>query len=638
MLTENDIILPKPNYDYITDEDSARRAMAELDRYDMLSMDTEGTGLNPYTSKVSLVQFGIPNKAFVFDVRCDTPHSSLHLDVLKPIMIGKQLKLLQNATFDMKMIKANYGYYIENIYDTMLVEQLLHLGLHPKASLDYLVNKYLGITMDKHPRDTFSNYKQEFKPYQLEYAANDVLVMPEIRNCQLPQIKNHGFEDVCRLEFEFTKPLCEMELNGMKLDVPKWRAIMSETAVDLEKAEQHIASLLAPIEDQTTLFGVSVIDVNSPLQLLGALKKCGLPIESTKNPELTKYRGMPIVDAVLRYRKYAKLISTYAEPLIEKINEITGRLHTEFRQMVATGRMSSSKPNLQNIPKKQMYRSCFIAPEGYKLITADMSGAELRILGNLSQDPIFIESYAQGIDLHARTASETFGVSMDDVTGSMRDAAKALNFGLCYGLSKFGLAIRLKISEKEADDIIINYFARYKGVKKFLDKSARDAIYKRYSRTISGRKRFYRLPPYTDPKFNTIKRGIERQAKNAGIQGANADTIKQSMIYLVDRLTTGGYDARLISTVHDEVIVEVAEDQVREVSEVTVQALKDGFGRYFSLIPMESDALVGPCWLKGACEKKGADGKKCGGTEMESVTTNDKFGTKIMCKKCGGEI
>jgi DNA polymerase-1 len=298
--------------------------------------------------------------------------------------------------------------------------------------------------------------------------------------------------------------------------------------------------------------------------------------------------------------------------------------------------MSSSKPNLQNIPKKQMYRSCFVAPEGYKLITADMSGAELRILGNLSQDPIFIESYANGIDLHSRTASETFGVPMDRVSSSQRDAAKALNFGLCYGLSKFGLARRLKISEKEADSIINNYFARYRGVKRFLDQSAKDAVYKRYSRTVSGRKRFYRMPPYTDPNFKKIKRGIERQAKNAGIQGANADTIKQSMIYLVDRLA--GYDARLISTVHDEVIVEVVEDQVQEVSEITVQALKDGFGRYFTTIPMESDALVGDCWLKDSCEIEGGDGKKCKGTEMKTVPTDDKYGTKVVCQKCGGTI
>lgn len=1071
MLTEAQLVLPKPRYDYITNEESARKALMEMDRYGVLGMDTECTDLDPYEAKVSLIQLSIPNKAFVFDVRHDTPHSSLHIDVLKPILTGQKLKILQNATYDMEVLKANYGFYVENIYDTMLVEQLLHLGLHAKSSLDYLVKKYLGLTMDKHPRDTFKDYWQKFQPFQIEYAASDAVVMHDIRNLQLPKIKDHGLEDVCRLEFEFTKPLCEMELNGMMLDVEKWRAIMGDAAVEMEEASRSVAEFLAPVEDQTTLFGVSVIDVNSPQQLLGALIRYGLPVENTSNPELIKYKGMPLIDAILDYRKYAKLVSTYAETLIEKINRHTGRLHTQFRQMVATGRMSSSNPNLQNIPKKQIYRSCFVAPEGRKLITADMSGAELRILGNLSRDPIFVESYAHGIDLHTRTASEIFGVPMDKVKHHQRDAAKALNFGLCasedtdlitdigmvkikdvtvdsktahdagsdtiidkmymgdkevfeietqygyklevtgdhlikvidkegryidkelkkinldtdyvclktascifaqedfvfpdfvierrtnythfdlpkkinkewaaflglfvsegsiskvkgrskysclqfgfsdkdvefiekidsllyslfgsritrcptrgkiqyslnsvlfcewlaavcnirdfsktnnitipncikqssreiqteflkwlfegdgsakkngngyritysskscnlvsdlktmllnfgilsslieegrsdypgevyyelqlvsdksrsefcnnigfltssknskcvnncsktqssyflpnqskrlnsiidlrttkekqdrslydiiynakkytkglgniyferlskyddfikfiyennivplpiksiksvgvkkvydlsvenhqyflangfivhncYGLSKFGLARRLKISEKEAEDIINNYFQRYQGVKRFLDQSAKDAVYKRFSRTVSGRKRFYRLPAYSDPNFKNIKRGIERQAKNAGIQGANADTIKQSMIYLVDRLEKGGYDAQLISTVHDEVIVESAENQAHEVAEVTVQALKDGFGRYFDLISMESDALVGPCWLKNACERKMSGGKECGGTEMVSVLTDDKYKTKVVCKKCGGDI
>lgn len=638
MLNETKLTLPKPNYDYITTEEDARSAMSVLARHDVLGVDTECTGLDPYMAKVSLVQIATPSKAYVFDVRHDTPHSSLHLDVLKPILVGKQLKILQNATYDMQMIKAKCGYYIENIYDTMLVEQLLNLGVGFKSSLDYLTKKYLGITMDKQPRDTFAKYEQRFKDYQLEYSANDAVVLHEIRNCQLPQIVEQGLQEVCRLEFEFTKALSEMELNGMLLDVNKWRAIISEAESDMYESEKKASSLLAQTEDQTTLFGVSAINIGSPQQLLASLKKHGLPVESTNNNELSKYKGMPVVDALLDYRKYYKLVSTYGEPLIKQINSITGRLHTQFKQMVATGRMSSSHPNLQNIPKKQMYRSCFVAPEGYRLITADMSGAELRILGNLSRDPIFIESYANGIDLHTRTASETFGVPMNKVLHSQRDAAKALNFGLCYGLSKFGLARRLKISEKEAEKIIDNYFDRYKGIKRYLEQAAAGAIRKRYSRTVSGRKRFYRLPPYTDPDFKRAKAGIERQAKNAAIQGANADTIKQSMIYLVNRLEEGGYDARLISTVHDEVIVEVREDQVREVADVTVSSLKDGFGRYFDLIPMESDALVGPCWLKDKCEREVSNGKECGCTEMISVPTDDKFGSKIVCKSCGGEV
>ena len=206
----------------------------------------------------------------------------------------------------------------------------------------------------------------------------------------------------------------------------------------------------------------------------------------------------------------------------------------------------------------------------------------------------------------------------------------------CYGLSPVGLSKRLKISENEAKRMINTYFDRYSGVKSFLDRSAKEAITNLYSRSVSGRKRYYKLPGFDSPDYKKIKGSIERQAKNAPVQGANADTIKQSMIYLVDRLEEGGYDAKLVLTVHDEVVVEVRDDQKHEVSKVVSKSLVDGFGRYFSLIPMEVDALIGPCWLKGSCEADVA-GHECGGTEMEFID-DEKYGTKLVCKKCGGDI
>jgi DNA polymerase-1 len=338
---------------------------------------------------------------------------------------------------------------------------------------------------------------------------------------------------------------------------------------------------------------------------------------------------------LLAYRKAQKFISTYGETLIGKINDITGRLHTGFRQMVSTGRMSSSSPNLQNIPKKQIYRSCFIAKDGHKLITADMSGAELRILGNLSADPVFVECYSTGIDIHTRTASEIFGIPMEQIKSDKRNAAKAINFGLAYGLSKFGLARRLKISEKEAEDMINSYFNRYRGIKKLLDGAAKSAVMKRYSTTVSGRKRFYKLPEYGHPDFDKKKRSVEREGKNAIIQGANADTIKESMIYVVDRLEKRGMKSKLLLTVHDEIVVESPLNEVEEARHIVSQSLIDGFGKYFSLIPMETDALVGPCWLKNSCEDE-ATGKECGGTEM-IWAADEKYGTKLVCKKCGAK-
>lgn len=631
---EQDVLrLPKPNYDYITSEQEARAALSEIANHKIIEVDTETTALDPYEAKVPLIQIGIPNKAFVFDIRHDTEHSDISLALFEPLLTDHNiLKLIQNAVFDMKMIKHHGGYYVENVYDTMLVEQLFNLGVSARgARLDDMMYKYLGITMDKEPALTFSDYGQTYKPFQIEYAANDVVGLNMIRRMQIPRIQQEGFENVCRLEFEFTKPMCEMELNGITFDVDKHRVILSDIEEQRQKYGATIKDMLNAVENQTTLFGVSLVNIDSNQQLLKALNKYGLGLESTDVNVLAKHKGMPVVDALLDYRKAQKFISTYGETLIDKISQITGRLHTRFRQMVSTGRMSSAAPNLQNIPKKQIYRSCYIAKEGCLLVTADMSGAELRILGNLSADPIFVESYAKGIDIHTRTASEIFGIPMDQVKQKDRNAAKAINFGLCYGLSKFGLSNRLKITENEAQDMIDAYFARYRGVKRLLDRAGKMAVKKRHSITVSGRKRFYRLPEYTHPDFNRKKRSVEREGKNAIIQGANADTIKEAMILAVKKLEERNMKSKLLLTVHDELVIEAPFNEQGEAKRIAEQSLIDGFSKYFDLIPMEANALVGPCWLKNECEHN-----KCGNTEME-FAPDEKYKTKLVCKKCGAD-
>lgn len=514
--------LPKPDYKYITNEEDARAALNILDQYPILSIDTECTDLDPYKAKISLIQIGAGKNAFVFDVRHDTEHSSLHKDILKSILFdNNKLKIFQNVVFDMKLLKVHMGEYISNIYDTMLVEQLFNLGRSFRgASLKDLVLKYLGIHMDKEPQGTFKDYNQKFKNYQIEYSANDVIVLPDIMNAQLPDIKKHGFEGVCQLEFDFTKAMCEMELNGITVDTNKWRIIMSDIEKEKNSTGIAISEVLDRNEDQTTLFGISLINIDSNAQLKKALIKYGLNIESTDVNELAKHAGIPVIDMILEYRKDQKLISTYGETLLEKIHPMTGRLHTSFKQMVSTGRMSSSNPNLQNIPKKQKYRSCFVAKEGYVLITSDMASAELKILGNVSVDPIFLECFKNNIDLHTRSASEVFRVSMDKVDTAMRNACKALSFGLMYGLSKYGLAKRLRIPEKKAEKLINDYFTVYSRVKQYLDKSAKDAVKLGYSLSISGRKRFYSVPEWTNPDRKGMVAGIKRQAMNAPIQGS----------------------------------------------------------------------------------------------------------------------
>ena len=625
-----EVKLPDPNFEYITTVEDARRALNTLDKYDEHYIDTETTGLDPYKAKISLLQIGTVNNIFVFDTRYDTDHSDIHPDVIKPLLVDKsKSRVLQNAAYDMKVIRVNWGYYLENIYDTMLVEQSLHLGLgFVKASLDALVLRYIGVSMEKEPRGTFIDYNQKFKQFQLRYAANDVAVLPLIKDLQEFKLKKENLEDVVQLEFDFLIPLCEMELNGIKIDTDKWRTIMGDVAMDRDKTKVVIQDVLSQTEDQNTLFGMSLLNVDSNAQLKTALNKYGIDIKSTAADVLSNYKGVPVIDAILDYRKAEKLISTYSETLLNKINPATGRLHTAFRQLISTGRMSSNNPNLQNIPHDQKYRSCFIAEKGYSLITSDMSSAELRIIGNLSGDPMFQECFRTGVDLHTKSASEIFGVPMSKVDSKMRDSCKALSFGLMYGLSEHGLAKRLKITEKAAKKLIENYFSVFRHVKKYLTASAKFALLNGYSESISGRRRYYSKPENDNPDKNKILSSIKRRAMNMPIQGANADTLKKACIFLYSRLVEKGYEAKILLNVHDEVVIEVIDEQKYEVARVTEQAIIDGFGYFFTDIPMETDACIGPCWLKGPCD--------CDFSEMKFVF-DEKYKTKLVCGKCGKE-
>lgn len=598
--------MPKPNYEYVVSNEEAKRALEVIDKYPVIEVDTEATGLDPLKDKVVLLQMGVPGKAFVFDVREGRVDGKLFKGMLEGF---DHLKLLQHAIFDYQMLVTNFGIYMNRIYDTFLAEQLLYLGLHKKASLDVLVAQYLGIKLPKDIASSFKDYDQEYQEYQLRYAANDVSVLSDIYNLQLSKLKQDSLMRVARLEFEFVKPLAEMELNGMLLDINPWREILSEMVLERDKLRSKLSAEFNKSLDQNTLFDVSLVNLDSPMQVVKCLNDIGVPVQSSDVKELNKYKKNSIVQLLLEYRKYAKFITTYGEPMIDRIHPTTGRLHTHFRQMVDTGRLSSSNPNLQNIPHDQKYRSCFVAREGYKLITCDMSGAELRILAEYSQDPVFLEAFDKGLDLHTRTASDVFGVSYDDVLAdkklddedpnkrNYRSNVKAINFGLCYGLTNVGLSLRLGVSEKAAQNLIDTYFGKYTKIKKWLDEAGKSAVRNRYSTTISGRRRYYKLPSPSDPQFNRIKGSIERQGKNHPIQGSNADTIKQAMILLIDRIK--GYDARLLSTVHDEVIVEVREDQVEGLSPIVSSSLVDGFKEFFTRVPMEADALIGDCWLKG---------------------------------------
>jgi DNA polymerase-1 len=446
---------------------------------------------------------------------------------------NQKLKIDQNGKFDYEMIKVNFGLEIKNNFDTMLSERLLTAGLTRENSLEALAKKYLEIELEKEVRDTFGRIGQLSKK-QLEYAALDVLVLFPIFKKQYARLREEKLLKVAQLEFSVLPVVAEMEIKGSYIDKKKWRAHIAQLREKRDLVAGQIQEDLRPLyqNNQVDLFGqsVDVVNLNSPVQILEAFRKVGVELPST-GVSVLKRTDHRLAKKLLEYRGYEKLISAFGESVLEKTHPKTGRIHPDFMQIGAdTGRFSCSKPNLQQIPKDSAFRSCFTAPEGYKLVVADYSQAELRILAEYSEDPVFMKAYKEDKDLHTLTASQMYGVPMEKVDKKMRFNAKSINFGLMYGRGAASLAAQLGVSVDEAKKLLNKYFKTYNKVQRWLDRVAKEAVSKGYSTTLSGRKRWYNLPDKSDPFYDRLIANIERQGKNTPIQGTSADMTKYALV------------------------------------------------------------------------------------------------------------
>ena len=410
---------------------------------------------------------------------------------------------------------------------------------------------------------------------------------------QRAQLKQNDLERVyAEIELPLARVLGDMEREGFLVDADALRALGEEFRAHIALLTDEIAALMG-----------ARINLNSPKQLGEMLfDKMGLPAPkktqrgySTSAEVLENLAaGHEVCAKILEYRKYQKLESTYIDSLLN-LQDAAGRIHSRFDQVAtATGRISSAEPNLQNIPVRtelgRQIRRAFIARPGCVLVDADYSQIELRVLAHMSGDETMIEAFREGQDIHARTASEVYGVPLEQVTHEMRSASKAVNFGIVYGISDFTLAKNISVSRKEAKEFIERYFERYPGVKRYMDAAVAEGREKGYVTTLMGRRRY--LPELASANFNLRSFG-ERCAMNSPIQGTAADIIKLAMIRVADALRKGGYKARLILQVHDELIVEAPEDEQERVRAL----LKDCMEGVAALaVPLKTDISVGRDW------------------------------------------
>ncbi|MBW6441597.1 hypothetical protein K0B04_01635 [Patescibacteria group bacterium] len=598
-----------PIYTHVVNQTQLDEALEDLENQKTVGVDIEGTSLDPYSSVLLTVQIGTPEKSYIFDARelklGEIPRFKAFLEN------NKIIKILHNGKFDYKHIKQNLGIEVCNVYDTMLTEAILNAGLRNSYySLKDLAVKYSGIDLKKAVRETFEYVTPSTKlnENQLKYSAIDTLILFPIFEEQLKKLKQEGLVDIAKLEFATTRVVGDMELTGVHIDAKRWRQIINNLSLRRDEIakqfQQEIRHLF--ISNSVDLFGNigDSININSQVQLMDLFNnKMHLNLPSTGDGIL-ELCDNPVVKILREYRGYEKLVSAFGENLLSKINKKTKRMHPEFNQLgTATGRFSCNNPNFQQIPRQSdtaPFRSCFNPKPGYKLVTTDYSTMEMRIMADLSGDKNLIDAFNRGVDVHSHTAALMFGLELtDDFAKKHKDerfAAKSINFGLMYGRGPTSLAKQLGVSAEKGREYLEKYFRSYPGVKKYLEKVAKEAVKKGWSTTPAGRKRWYTQPDRSDPEYSRKIGHIERQAKNHPIQGTNADAIKYALVFLNDKIKEDGFDASIILTVHDEVVCEVREDQAEEWAKIQSQEMVRAGALFIKQVPVESQPFIADVW------------------------------------------
>ena len=577
--------------------------VAKLLNYEEFCFDTETTGFDHFSDRIVGLSLAVePHEAWY--VSFTPENTAAFAEAVKPLFENERTtKIAQNIKFDM-MVLARLGVEVRGRkIDTMIV----HYLLDPEArhNMDFLAERYLNYSpirietlIGKGTRQlTMDQVNIESVK---EYAAEDADITLQIKQALWPELEKQGLVELySTIEEPMIEVLAAMELEGVKVDTQQLADYAVELNAELAKLEAEIRELA----DEPTL------NINSARQL-GEVLFAKLRI--TDKPKMTKTRQFSteeeylqgfagkhrIVDLILRYRGVKKLISTYVEALPQLVNSVTGHIHTSFNQAVtATGRLSSTNPNLQNIPVRddmgRRIRKAFVpSDEQHLLLSADYSQVELRLMAHLSGDSSLIEAFQQGEDIHAATAAKLFHKEIAEVTSDERRKAKTANFGIIYGISAFGLAQRLDIPRKEAKELIDGYFESYPKVKEYMERAVADAREKGYVTTAFGRRRILR----DIDSRNAVARGVaERNAINAPIQGSAADIMKLAMVEIYRRFRAEGIRSKMILQVHDEVIV----DMLREEQEAVIRIVREAMEGVAQLsVPLISEAGVGENWLE----------------------------------------
>ena len=591
-------------YKLVENEEELRQLCDFFITKEFVSIDTETTSTDAISAELVGLSFSVEEKkAFYVAVPANYEEALKIVQIFKPLYESdKIMKIGQNIKYDYEVL-TKYGVTLQGkMFDTMIAHYLIQPELH--HNMDYMAETLLGyqtIHIEEllGPKGKKQKNMRDLSPTDIyEYAAEDADITLRLKNVLEPRLKELGVEELFwNIEMPLVRVLADMELNGVCLDT---EALQDTSKIFTERMKQYEQDIYKEAGEE--------FNISSPKQvgdiLFGKLQIMDKPKKTKTGQYVTSEEVLqslesksPIVRNILNYRGMKKLLSTYIDALPKLINPRTGHIHTSFNQaLTATGRLSSSDPNLQNIPVRtddgKEIRKCFIPEEGCLFFSADYSQIELRIMAHLSEDENMMEAFREGHDIHRATAAKIWHVDIDKVTDAQQKKAKKANFGIIYGITTYGLAQRMDIPNSEAKELIEGYFRTFPKVQAYMEQAKEEARAKGYAETLFHRRRYL---ADINSRNATVRGFAERNAINAPIQGTEADIIKVAMVRIWERFKKEGIRSKMILQVHDELNFSVFPEEREQVERIVIEEMQNA---YPLNVPLIADAGWGKNWLE----------------------------------------
>jgi DNA polymerase-1 len=629
-------------YFLVTDLKGISRFVKEYQSAECLSLDLETTGLEPYTNRILLLQIKAGKTTFIFDVRKIKNEYFKYL--IQLIKDSNKLVLGHNIKFDVKFLWVATGELLTNVYDTMLAELLINNGIEENEgksgrfiSLKTVVSKYCGVELDKSAREDFYKHpEQEITEEQLIYSALDVEYLEKVREEQIKILSVQKQIKVLDLENRLLPVVASMELNGIKLNVERWRELIciaesearelevkikdsllnrvdlsdckclkdayDKLSIPYKKTKRNLEVITQPLNPEyfmNTLRGE--FNIGSTYQLKAALNLLGFDLKSTGEDALNELdTDDESINYIKECRSKKKLVSSFGENFIALINPVTGKIHPQFNQLGAvSGRFSSENPSFQNITGDPEYRHCFIADDGWVYVCGDLSQEEYRLTGAISKEPVIIKAYKEGKDMHVSTGSMmNDDIPLEQVTKEQRKDAKPVNFSIIYGTTAYGMSKKQRIPESRAEWIISTFYKGYPVFAKYQKRFQEDVIKRMMSVTLYGRRRFFKEKTLFDDIRQKDKyyARIAREGFNHIIQGTAADVVKLILcrIYYENPF---GEDMQILITVHDEIEITVKEELAEEAKAFLKRVMEEELQKFLGEIPAVAEVEYGKFWI-----------------------------------------